>query len=65
MQKVVTPAKAGIQENSNCFKILDSGFRRNDFIWVLATFYKSVLIDGLAKNPLYSNPLRSLPRFPW
>jgi hypothetical protein len=25
-EKAVTPAKAGVQEKSNCFKILDSGF---------------------------------------
>jgi len=39
MEKVVTPAKARVQENFNCIKLLDSGFRRNDVFWVLATFF--------------------------
>jgi hypothetical protein len=41
-QQVVTPAKAGVQMTDNCIKILDSGFRRNDLLWVSATFYKCI-----------------------
>jgi hypothetical protein len=29
-QKIVTPAKAGVQGNGNCSTSLDSGVRRND-----------------------------------
>jgi hypothetical protein len=42
--KIVTPAKAGVQKTYNYFKILDSGFRRNDVCWVSATFYELVTI---------------------
>ena len=61
-QKVVTKpapesfnpgAKAGVQENFNCFK--NTGFRlesiphlmrdRNDLIWVLAVFYEFIKIN--------------------
>ncbi|MFO7972074.1 MAG: hypothetical protein R6U40_10020 [Desulfobacterales bacterium] len=35
-QKGVTPAKAGVQMLCNCFKILDSGFRRNDGLRLVA-----------------------------
>jgi hypothetical protein len=41
-QKVVTPAKAGVQEIINYFKILDSGFRRNDENEHSATFYEAI-----------------------
>ena len=44
MQKVVTPAKAGVQKNYNYFKILDSGFRRNDVTRVSATFYEPIKV---------------------
>jgi hypothetical protein len=38
MQKVVTPVKTGVQENRNCLKALDSGFRRNDETMQFPTF---------------------------
>jgi hypothetical protein len=41
-QKVVTPAKAGVQVLCNCSKIMDSGFRRNDRKPYFVTFYETV-----------------------
>jgi hypothetical protein len=38
MQKVVTPVKTGVEENCNCLKVLDSGFRRNDENMKIPTF---------------------------
>jgi len=38
MQKVVTPVRAGVQENCNCMKALDPGFRRNDGNMQIPTF---------------------------
>jgi hypothetical protein len=29
-QKIVPPVKTGVQKTYNCWKALDSGFRRND-----------------------------------
>ena len=39
-QKVVTPAKAGVQVSHRLLKTLDSGFRRNDKKWGFLTFYE-------------------------
>ena len=41
-QKVVTPAKAGVQMFYNYSQELDSGFRRNDGKMLYWTFYESI-----------------------
>jgi hypothetical protein len=41
-QKVVTPAKDGVQKSCNRMKKLDSGFRRNDGKMNWATFYEFI-----------------------
>jgi len=46
-KKVVTPAKAGVQISFNCFKCLDSGFRRNDREYCFLTFYEVIKIHDL------------------
>jgi epoxyqueuosine reductase len=38
-QKVVSPAKAGVQCFCNYLTFLDSGLRRNDDVWPFSTFY--------------------------
>ncbi|MFO7971758.1 MAG: hypothetical protein R6U40_08405 [Desulfobacterales bacterium] len=43
-QKVVTPAKAGIQILCNYLKILDSGFRRNDGKRYFMTFCEFIKV---------------------
>jgi hypothetical protein len=43
-QKVVTPAKAGVQVSHKFLKTLDSGFRRNDGKENFSTFYESITI---------------------
>jgi hypothetical protein len=44
-QKVVTPAKAGVQCSCNTLKYLDTGFRRYDVLGELRTFYDVVIIE--------------------
>ena len=39
-QKVVSPVKTGVQSFYNCFKPLDSGFRRNNELEPFSTFYE-------------------------
>ena len=48
-QKVVTPAKAGVQMVYKSLKRLDSGFRRNDGKRYFMTFCETIKI----KPPLY------------
>jgi len=48
---IVTPAKAGVQ---NIFKLLDSGFRRNDKFYGISTFFEFVTIGGYKNSPTQS-----------
>ena len=41
-------AKAGVQENYNGFKILDSGFHRNDECRLPVAFYETINPGGPA-----------------
>jgi len=45
-QKVVTPAKAGVQVSDKPLKSLDSGFRRNDENGCFLTFYEFVIVGS-------------------
>ncbi|MFO7971515.1 MAG: hypothetical protein R6U40_07175 [Desulfobacterales bacterium] len=46
-QKVVTPAKAGVQMLCNYLKRLDSGFRRNDKKRCFGTFCETIKFSFL------------------
>jgi hypothetical protein len=45
-KRIVTPAKAGIQEikNNEFINMLDSGFRRNDWLGCFSDFFRNFLI---------------------
>jgi hypothetical protein len=45
-QKVVSPAKAGVQCFCNYPTFLDSGLRRNDDVWSFSTFYDFIKIQN-------------------
>jgi hypothetical protein len=42
VREVVTPVKTGVQRSSDFFKLLDSGFRRNDGKIPFPTFYEAI-----------------------
>jgi len=44
-QKVVTPVKTGVQSDVNYMILLDSGFRRNDGIPEVLTFYETIKVE--------------------
>ena len=50
-QKVVTPLKNGVQEFGNLLITLDSGFRRNDVMRAILTFYECINIAVVGAYP--------------